>query len=77
MTNAPSAGVYDAVDGTKCFTNCSPTRGSAMPNTSVLLYPLPPDTTLAFVTCPPVTVISAVTPTPPPNLFLSGTAAYV
>ena len=74
---SPDAGVYVAVDGIKCFTNCSPTRGSAIPNTSVLLYPLPPDTTFAFVTFPPITVISAVTPTPPPSLFLSGTAAYV
>ena len=48
-----------------------------MPNTSVLLYPLPPDTSFTFVTLPFVTVISAVAPTPPPSLFLSGTALYL
>ena len=48
-----------------------------MPNTSVLLYPLPPDTSFTFVTLPFVTVISAVAPTPPPSLFLSGTALYI
>ena len=47
-----------------------------MPNTSVLLYPLPPDTSFTFVTLPLVTVMSAVAPTPLPSLFLSGTALY-
>ena len=75
-TISPDAGAYVAVDGIKCFTNCSPTRGSAIPNTSVLLYPLPPDTSFTFVTLPLVTVISAVAPTPLPSLFLSGTALY-
>ena len=73
-TISPDAGAYVAVDGIKCFTNCSPTRGSAIPNTSVLLYPLPPDTIFTFVTLPLVTVMSAVAPTPLPSLFLSGTA---
>ena len=47
-----------------------------MPNTSVLLYPLPPDTSFTFVTLPLVTVMSAVAPTPVPSRFLSETAEY-
>ena len=48
-----------------------------MPNTSVLVYPSPPDTFLTFVTFPPITVMSAVAPTPLPSLFLSGIAVYI
>ena len=75
-TMSPDAGVYVPFVGTKCLTNCSPTRGSAMPTTSSGEYPFPADTNLTFVTLPLVTVISAVAPTPDPSLFLSGTAAY-
>ena len=76
-TMTPSAGVYVALVGTNCLTNCSPTRGSDMPNTSVSVYPSPPDTFLTFVTFPPITVMSAVAPTPLPSLFLSGIAVYI
>ena len=62
--------------GTNCLTNCSPTRGSDIPRTSVGVYPLPADTNFTFVTLPPLTVMSAVAPTPVPSLFLSGTAVY-
>ena len=58
------------------MTNCSPTRGSDKPSTSSGLYPFPAFTNFTFVTLPPLTVMFAVAPTPDPNLFLSGTAAY-
>ena len=72
----PSAGVYVPFVGINCLTNCSPTRGSEILTTSVGRYPFPPDTSFTFVTLPLATVMSAVAPTPPPSLFLSGTAVY-
>ena len=73
-TISPDAGAYVPFVGINCLTNCSPTRGSAIPTTSVGRYPLPPETSFTFVTLPLVTVISAVAPTPLPSRFLSETA---
>ena len=75
-TMSPVEGLYVPFVGINCLTSCSPTRGSAIPTTSVGRYPFPPETSFTFATLPLVTVISAVAPTPPPSLFLSGTALY-
>ena len=70
----PSAGVYVPFVGIKCLTSCSPTRGSDILTTSVLVYPLPAALSFTLLTLPLVTVILAVAPDPDPSLFLSGTA---
>ena len=74
---SPVDGLYVPFVGINCFTNCSPTRGSDNPTTSVGRYPFPGFTNFTFVTLPPLTVMSAVAPTPDPNLFFNAIPIYV